>query len=508
MLVGVDIDSGELALFAKTIFIVVTRESIIMLNQRYAAIDQGTTATRVVVLDENGYSHSSLSIPHKQITPKNGWVEHDAEEILANIQECLSSCSVVDAIGLCHQGESIVAWHADTGKPLYNAIIWQDMRTEGELIKLKEQGLESKIMAKTGLLLDPYFSSSKMGWILKNVIGAESLAKKGKLRIGTMDAFFIDRLCGNFYTDYNSASRTSLFNIHTLEWDAELCEIFGVPIDCLPEVKNTIDNFGLVDLSGRKTPVTALIIDQFAGMYGHQCRKSGDAKVTFGTGTFVQSLTGHEIKDVGESGLVPTLCWKFPNEEAVFGLDGGVYNAASAINWVRKIGLFNHFDELDNFSSKSAISRGLAFVPALSGLACPYWDRSAAGVWTGLSLETDRKDMLQSVLEGIALRSAEVILAMDKISPLGDTISIDGGLSANKYFKQFLANIVNKILITPDNKEVTAIGVAMLARKGFGVTHKLHLNQNHDITNPQEVDRDLILKQYQTIIALSRGLRT
>ncbi|QUJ66621.1 hypothetical protein KDD30_10655 [Photobacterium sp. GJ3] len=479
-----------------------------MLNQRYAAIDQGTTGTRIVIVEENGEIHSPMAIPHQQITPENGWVEHDAEEILNNIQHCLASGGEVDAIGLCHQGESIVAWDSVTGKPVYHAIVWQDMRTESALAVLKDEGKEALVQEKTGLPLDPYFSASKMGWILNNVAKASELLQKGQLRIGTMDSFFMDRLCGEFVTDFSAASRTSLFNIHTLAWDVEMCELFGVPIHCLPEVKDTIGELGLYHCNGKDIPVTALIVDQFAGVFGHGCRDSGDAKVTFGTGTFAQALTGNEIAEFGEYGLLPTLCWKFPNEQPVYGLDGGVYNAASAINWVRSLGLFTDFDALENFHKDSAISRGLAFVPALSGLGCPYWDRSAAGLWAGLSLETTREDMLQSVLEGIALRSAEVILSMDKLSPLGKRISIDGGLTQNKYFKQFLSDVLNKELIVPENNEVTSIGTALLARKGLGVEGEIQLNQSAEIIYPREINQTEILNKYKEIVSRSRELRS
>lgn len=479
-----------------------------MLNQRYAAIDQGTTGTRVVVFDENGRSHSPMSIPHKQITLNNGWVEHDPEEILGNIMKCLSSCEVVDALGICHQGESIVAWHSDTKKPLYNAIVWQDMRTEKRIQQMKDDGLEPFVQARSGLPLDPYFSASKMNWILENIVGAKQLADKGKLRIGTMDAFFLDRLCGVFYTDYNAASRTSLFNIHTLAWDPELCEIFGVPMHCLPEIRDTIGDFGQVNLDGHLTPVTAILVDQFAGTYGHGCRTQGHAKITFGTGAFLQSLTGNSIAPTEGTGLLPVLCWKFPNQLPVYGLDGGVYNAASAINWARKIGLFNDFDELTDFPKQTAISKGLAFVPALSGLACPYWDRSAAGLWAGLSLDIERKDMLQSILEGIAVRSAEVIIAMDKVSPLGDNISVDGGLSSNLYFKQFLANLIQKNVVSPANREVTALGTAMLARKGLGVDRPISFNHQAQVITPDDTPMDGVMERYQEIIQRSRHLRS
>lgn len=280
-----------------------------------------------------------------------------------------------------------------------------------------------------------------------------------------------------------------------------------MPIHCLPEIRDTIGDFGSVNLDGHITPVTAVIVDQFAGTYGHGCRQQGDAKVTFGTGAFLQSLTGNDIADTRDSGLLPTLCWKFPNEKPVFGLDGGIYNAASAVNWARKIGLFSDFEELSDFRKESAISRGLAFVPALSGLGCPYWDRSAAGLWAGLSLDVERKDLLQSVLEGIAVRSAEVIVAMDRLSPLGDSISVDGGLSSNAYFKQFLADLIQKDIVAPANREVTAQGAAMLARKGLGIDRPIHLNQDALITKPSDRPMAGVMEKYQEIISRSRNLR-
>ncbi|MEX5929315.1 FGGY-family carbohydrate kinase [Providencia hangzhouensis] len=229
--------------------------------------------------------------------------------------------------------------------------------------------------------------------------------------------------------------------------------------------------------------------------------------MTFGTGAFLQALTGTDIPQTHNSGLLPTLCWKFPNQPPVFGLDGGVYNAASAINWARKIGLFDSFDELGDFRAESAIKRGLAFVPALSGLGCPYWDRSAAGLWAGLSLDTDKKDMIQSVLEGIAARSAEVIFAMEKISPLGQSISVDGGLSSNQYFKQFLANLLQKDIEAPANREVTALGAALLARKGIGITHEMAVRRNATVTHPDGTNMQGVMEQYRDIIARSRQLR-
>ncbi|GBU09361.1 glycerol kinase [Gammaproteobacteria bacterium] len=502
-------------------------------HKRYAAIDQGTTGTRVLVFDDypsapvklpaENHVYASTALIHRQITPKNGWVEHDALEILENIKLCLASPKLGDlanlaAIGLSHQGESVVAWNADTGKPIYNAIVWQDLRTEDVIVRLKNQGAEALVKERTGLPLDAYFSATKIAWLIENIAQAKPLLAQGKLRIGTMDSFFIDHLCGVYCTDYNSASRTSLFNIHTLKWDKDLCSLFNVPIQCLAPIRDNIGEIGRVCIEKtliQSVPLTASIVDQFAGIYGHGCRNDGDAKATFGTGAFLQCLTGHTLNTAADSGLLPTLCWKFPDEAPVFGLDGGVYNAASALNWARKVGLFESFDELDHFADEPAILRGLAFIPALSGLGCPYWDRSASGLWAGISLDTENKDLLQSILEGIAIRSAQVIRAMDQITPLGEDISIDGGLSANRYFKQFLANILNRNILSSNHQEKTALGTALLARKGLALQDSsiknsdksLNIKQIVDITKPHAINRNLILENYTLMVERSRGLR-
>lgn len=478
-----------------------------MLNQRYAAIDQGTSGTRVVVFCEDGKHFSPTAIAHKQLTPNPGWVEHDPMEIQRNIRACLAQCGEVDAIGLAHQGESILAWDARTGMPLYNAIIWQDQRTAPLIRRLREEGVEELVRGKTGLPLDTYFSASKIGWIMRHVPGAHELMRRGLLRLGTMDAFFMFHLCGSHVTDYNSASRTSLFNIHTLQWDEELCRLFEVPMNALPEVRENTGHFGDVCHEGDTTPLTACIVDQFAATFGHGCLEPGQMKITFGTGAFLQSITGNFVPDAKGSGLLPALCWKMPGEKPLYGLDGGVCNAASAINWARKIGLFSDLEEFSNFPAEPAIARGLAFVPALSGLGCPYWDRSAAGVWAGLSLDTGRKDLLQSMLEGIAVRSAQVIFAIDKVHPVGDSISVDGGLSANSYFKQFLANVIQKRIISPGNREMTAQGVALLARKGLGITWPMKVSNQVIITEPEQRDFHPYFKKYQDIISRSQNLR-
>jgi glycerol kinase len=364
------------------------------------AIDQGTTGTKAFTLDGDGAFTKVTSFEHTQIYPQQGWVEHDAEELLKHIQACIQNAGPVDAIGIANQGETLVAWDAETGKPVYNAIVWQDNRTQNETEKLKASGAEELIQAKAGLPLDPYFSASKMRWILDHVPEAQILRSAGRLRMGTSDAYFLDRLSGVFATDVTTSSRTSLMSLDTLTWDEELCNLFGVPLECLPEIRSTTGPFGLVN----GAPITASLVDQQAALFGHSCMKPGDAKITFGTGAFALANSGPERPVKNPSGLLPTVAWRIEQRPAQYAVDGGVYNAASAVNWAKGLGLFDDYSEINSFTKESALSRGIVFVPALSGMACPHWDRSASGLWLGLGLDTTKHDMMQAVLEGIAMR--------------------------------------------------------------------------------------------------------
>lgn len=427
------------------------------------AIDQGTTSTRALVLDNDGSSRIAHAIEHRQIYPHPGWVEHDPEEIINSIQTCLDVDDNITAIGFDNQGESCLAWHAQSKQAVSPIIVWQDNRSQDAVEKLASDGMEALVLEKAGLPLDSYFSASKLAWIMNNIPEAASLHAKGLLRLGTTDAFFLDRLTGKCVTDITTASRTSLMNLQTGEWDAELCQIFGVPIETLPEVTSTVGDFGAIELRGKQVPVTASIVDQQASLYGHGCRSSGDAKITFGTGAFALAITGAELRRSPEQGLLPTVAWQTRSQTPVYALDGGVYNAGSAVEWGRKLGLFDSFDQINRFEKAFAIKRGLAFVPALSGLACPHWDRRAAGLWIGLSLDTDKSDLVQAILEGVAFRAAEVIEAMGRFTTIGDRISVDGGVSVNPYFCQFLANVLNRQVSVKPMAELTAIGTALLA---------------------------------------------
>lgn len=429
-----------------------------------AAIDQGTTSTRVLIMDAYGRLTPILSLPHAQATPAPGHVEQDGTELLSNIRRCLEAASA-DVIGLANQGESCLAWDARDGRPIYPVISWQDDRTAAVTAGLENAGAAPLVMGRAGLPLDPYFSASKLGWIMKHVPPAAGLAAKGHLRLGTTDAFFRDRLTGQFETDIATASRTSLMNLETGEWDADLCALFGVPMECLPRIGPTSGDLGFLPGGAR---LVASIVDQQAALYGHGCRSAGDAKVTFGTGAFVQCLTGRLIRPE-RPGPLPTVAWAAQGEPVTYALDGGVYAAGSAVNWAGELGLFQGFETISVFERPPAIDRGIAFVPALAGLGCPHWNRAARGAWLGLSLADGKACLMQALLEGIALRTTEVLAAMAALHPFRGAVSVDGGLSRNPYFVQFLSEVAGHDLFLPDETEQTAAGLARMAARAVGL---------------------------------------
>lgn len=426
---------------------------------RIAAIDQGTTSTRVLVWD-GASAHIAHAVRHAQHHRQPGWVEHDAAELLRNVQTCLEAAGTVDAIGLANQGESCLAWDAVTGEPLSPVIVWQDNRTAAWLEGRRDAAPE--VMARAGLPLDAYFSASKFSWIIREIPEAHAALAAGRLRLGTTDAFFLDRLAGVFATDVTTASRTSLMNLATRQWDAELCRIFGVPMQALPEIRDSAGDFGKIG----NVPVRAALVDQQAALYGHGCRAEGDAKITFGTGAFALAVTGTNIVRAPEQGLLPTIAWSQGGVPA-YAVDGGVYDAGAAVEWGQRIGLYPSFEALQIFEHPPAISRGLAFVPALSGLACPHWDRSGGALFIGMDAGTSKQDMAQALLEGIALRTAEVVAAMGAKLLLAPRISVDGGLTRSPYFVQFLADALERELIVPSFDELTAFGCAALAAGGI-----------------------------------------
>ncbi|MEM8663136.1 MAG: FGGY family carbohydrate kinase [Pseudomonadota bacterium] len=437
---------------------------------RLLAIDQGTTSTRALTVTPDGQTELVSSQPVRQIYPRPGWVEHDPGELLASVRASVAAApDGVRAVGLANQGESCLAWDRSTGEPLSPVIVWQDQRTEALTEALRADGAEELTLAKSGLPLDPYFSASKLGWLYQTVPDAAARAAAGRLCLGTTDGFFRQHLTGKAETDIATASRTSLMSLDTGDWDAELCALFGVPRGCLPAITPTHGRLGTV---ADGLLLAASIVDQQAALRGHGCSTPGDAKITFGTGAFALAVSGNARPAAG-AGPLPTVAWMAEGGVVTYALEGGVYAAGAAVNWARDLGLFSEFEELNRPVPTPAIARGVAFVPALVGLACPHWDRGAKGAWFGLSLDVDRSLLIRAVLEGIALRTAEVMAAIDRTAPLTGAISIDGGMSQNPAFCDFLAGCLGRSLTVSGNPERTALGLAALAAEAIDQPFRL-----------------------------------
>ncbi|NCO85420.1 MAG: glycerol kinase [Rhodobacterales bacterium] len=450
------------------------------------AIDQGTTSTRAIVVEADGSARLLASFTHAQSYPHPGRVEHDAEELLAHVRACLDAAQGegVEAVGIANQGESCLAWDAATGAPLGPVIVWQDARTIEAVEALRAAGHEAAgheaaVRATTGLPLDPYFSASKLGWLLRETPGAPALAAAGRLRLGTTDAFFRDRLTGRFETDASTASRTALMDLSTGQWSPAMCALFGVPMGALPAITATTGDLGRIGA----LRLAASVVDQQAALYGHGCRAPGEAKITFGTGAFALMVSGAARPHA--DGPLPTVAWQLTGAPLTYALDGGVYAASSAVNWARGLGLFDDWAQIDTFAAPPAISRGLVFVPALAGLACPHWDRAARGAWLGMGLDTSRADLMQALLEGVALRMAEVMAAMPP-APAAPPVAIDGGMTANAYFCQFLADVLARPVRVAAAPECTGLGTAALAAQGAGLP--LTLPQGGRLIAPRPID--------------------
>lgn len=466
---------------------------------RILAIDQGTTSTRALVASLDGELHVTASRGHSTSYPRPGWVEQDAKELLSNINLCMASAAGVDAIGVANQGESCLAWDAITGEPLSPVIGWQDSRTSSAMAELEASGEGARVRQIAGLPVDSYFSASKLAWLFKNIPAVADAFSRGRLRLGTTDSYFLDRLTGRFVTDLATASRTSLLDIRTGRWDGELCGIFGVPIGCLPEIVRNCGDFGSIG----GIPVTASIVDQQAALYGHGCRAPGDTKMTFGTGAFALSLCTGLPGDRDLAGLFPTVAWDL-GQGPIYALEGGVYDAGAAVDWAIRAGMAEDLASLETYAGGPAIDRNLVFVPAFSGLGSPFWDRSAAPLVIGLGPETTRTEINQSLLEGIAMLAANVLMSIDAAHPIAGSVSVDGGMTTNPYFAQFLADCTGRSIVRRASTEMTAFGVAALAARSLGIELPQPGHKGSPLL-PAEVPRHVWHHRFAEAVAKSKG---
>lgn len=448
------------------------------------AIDQGTTGTTVNILNSRGVVVGHASEEFRQIFPKPGWVEHRPMDIwksvLSTIERGLKKAKVkgadIAAIGITNQRETVLAWDRKSSRPLYNAIVWQDRRTSDQCTAWKKEGIEAMIREKTGLVIDPYFSASKIKWLFENVSGLRRRAEDGEVAIGTIDTFLLWKLTGGAVhkTDVSNASRTQLMNIETGNWDSELLRFFDVPEAVLPEIVDSAGEFGVtrgLKILPDGIPITGIAGDQQAALFGQACFEEGDAKCTFGTGSFLLLNTGKR-RVRSNAGLLTTTAWRLKGErEMTYALEGGAFICGAAVQFLRdQLGFIKKSSEVEQLAKKVKDTGGVEFVPALTGLGAPYWDPYARGLICGLTRGTTRAHIARATLEAMALQNTEILLAMQE--DLGRelrSVRVDGGASVNGLLMQMQADYLGVDVTRPKMIETTSAGAAYLAALGVGI---------------------------------------
>lgn len=444
------------------------------------ALDQGTTSSRAIIFNHKGEIVALSQRPFEQMFPKPGWVEHDASEIWYSqssvAAEAIARANLtgkeIAAIGITNQRETTVVWDKETGLPIYNAIVWQDRRTARYCDELKAQGLDPKIREKTGLVIDAYFSATKVKWILDNVDGARDRAEKGKLCFGTIDSWLTWKFTrGKMHiTDVTNASRTMLFNINTMEWDKDLLSIFNIPANMLPEVKQSSEIYGetATTLFATKIPIAGIAGDQQAALFGQMCVEPGMAKNTYGTGCFLLMNTGDKPV-LSKNNLITTVAWKI-NDKTTYALEGSVFVGGAAIQWLRDgLKIIDNSAESETMAESVADNGGVYFVPALTGLGAPHWDQYARGAIFGITRGTTAAHIARAALEGIAFQVHELLSAMEADSGKKTIeLRVDGGAVANNRLMQFQSDIFSSNVIRPKVLETTALGAAYLAGLAVG----------------------------------------
>ncbi len=460
------------------------------------ALDQGTTSSRAILFDRTGTIRATARREFKQHYPQPGWVEHDPLEIWQTQEETAHEAmhqagihgEDIAAIGIANQRETTVVWNRKTGEPIHNAIVWQDRRTAGTCARLKADGAEALFYEKTGLPLDPYFSGTKINWILDHVDGARKQAERGELAFGTVDSWLLWKLtCGvKHITDVSNASRTLLFNIHTLEWDGELLELLNIPRSLLPEVRSSSEIYGGADRFFC-TPgccIGGMAGDQQAALFGQACFEAGAAKNTYGTGCFLLMNTGNKPV-ASRNKLLTTVAWK-RGDEIRYALEGSVFAGGAVVQWLRdELGIINSAAEVEALAAQVADTGGVYFVPAFAGLGAPHWDPQARGTITGLTRGSNKAHLARATLEAMCFQSMEVLLAMEKdVDVPVETLRVDGGACANNLLMQIQADLLQRPVHRPKQIESTAFGAAALAGLAVGFWENLE-----ELAAHQEIER-------------------
>ncbi|MEW9054042.1 MAG: glycerol kinase GlpK [Neobacillus sp.] len=472
-----------------------------MKKEKYiVSIDQSTSGTKVLLVNSQGQIIHKCSMSHTQYYPKTGWVEHDPVEIYENVKTLLNEMAQTTAVpeneltvlAITNQRETVVVWDKETGNPVYHAIVWQCRRTSDICKELKEQGYEDIIQSKTGLKVDPYFSASKVKWIMDNVDGVREKAKAGKLLLGTIDSWLIWKLTGGkvHATDYSNASRTLLFNIHTLQWDVELLDLFCIPKEMLPEVKDSNELFGVTEdqnLPFNQLPISGVIGDSQGALFGQKCFEPGMAKATYGTGTSVLMQTG-EIVD-GTNGLVTSIAWGL-NGKVSYALEGIINCTGDTIKWLKEqLELINDMEEVEHLANSLSDNEGVYLIPAFVGLGAPYWKPFTRAAIVGISRNTGKPHIVRAALESIAYQVKDVMELMQSESNIQiKSVKVDGGATSNRFLMQYQADMLNIDVIASKVAELSSMGSVYLAGLGVGIwnsTEEINkLNQEHELYEP------------------------
>ena len=484
------------------------------------ALDQGTTSSRAIIYNEIAAVVAVAQREFRQYFPQAGWVEHDPMEILSTqltvLKEVMQKADItagqIAAIGITNQRETTVVWDKKSGEPVYPAIVWQDRRTASICEHLKNQDLEHHVRSTSGLVIDAYFSGTKINWILNNVPGAREKATRGELAFGTIDTWLIWNLSGkkSFVTDYTNASRTLIFDIKNLQWDQVMLDALSIPGSMLPEVKPSSGLFGYAKIDGVEVPITGVAGDQQAALFGQVCFNPGEAKNTYGTGCFMLMNTGHEMR-TSTNGLITTIAWGIDGK-ITYALEGSVFIAGAAIQWLRDgLHIIDQAKDSEYFAEKVKGESDVYVVPAFAGLGAPYWDMYARGAIFGLTRDTGKDHLVRATLESLAYQTKDILLAMEADSGIKiSALRVDGGAALNNYLMQFQSDILGAQVERPANVESTATGAAYLAGLGVGLWDIKQILKNRQIEKTflpviDESKRKQLYTRWQKAVERTKG---
>ena len=463
-------------------------------------IDQGTTSSRSIIFDQNANIQDVAQEEYPLLFPNDGWVEIEPKYIIDSVKNTLNKLDLSDIeyAGITNQRETTIVWDRETHEPIYNAIVWQDRRTSQYCESINTQENNQLVKEKTGLLIDSYFSATKIKWILDNVEGARKKANEGKLCFGTVDTFLMYKLSkGNIHkTDITNASRTMLFNINSLEWDEELLELFEIPKAILPEVIHSDKNFGqLTEINN--VIVNAVLGDQQAALFGQGCLNQGELKSTYGTGCFLMVNVGKEAV-LSNDGLLTTIGYSL-NDEVSYAIEGSIYASGTTVQWLRdNLEFFSTSEKSEEFLHKNGDAKNVHFIPAFTGLGAPYWNSDIRASYHGITRDTKKADLINAAFNSITYQTKDIVDCLANADIDVTSLNIDGGMIANKTFSQQISNLLNKEVSVPDNKEATARGVAVLAGVSAGIYDiNLVSNQNRTVLKPDPIAHSFMLEDYK-----------